>query len=151
MDTKTLIGRAARIAATAHEGQTDKAGEAYILHPLRLMAKAETDDAKIVALLHDVVEDSEMRLDDLRNEGFPPEILAAIDALTHRENEPYEDAISRAIADPLAAQVKKLDLEDKMTMMRLKELTDKDWERIKRYHIAYRRILAALGSPHDAQ
>lgn len=150
MDSKTRVGTAARIAATAHEGQTDKAGEAYILHPLRLMAKAETDDAKIVALLHDVVEDSKTTLEDLRNEGFPPEIVAAIDALTHRENEKYEDAITRALADPLAARVKKLDLEDNMTMMRLKELTDKDWERLKKYHVAYRRILDALRNPHDA-
>ena len=145
MDTNMLIGRAARIAATAHEGQTNKAGEAYILHPLRLMAKAQTDDERIVALLHDVVEDSQTTLEDLRNEGFPPNIVAAVDALTHRGGEAYEDAISRVLANPLAASVKKWDLEDNMTMMRLQELTDKDWERIKKYHIAYRRILDGLG------
>ena len=142
-EESTLLARAIRIAAEAHETQVDKAGAPYILHPLRLMMKARTPGERLVAVLHDVVEDSPITLDSLRGEGFPEEVVAAVDALTHREGEPYEDAIERAAADPLATAVKFYDLEDNMMLTRLMTLTDKDLERVQRYHRAHQRLMEA--------
>ena len=136
-----LLGRAARIAAVAHEHQVDKAGGAYILHPLRLMARAQTDDERIVALLHDVVEDSNWTLDALRAEGFPPHIMDAMGRLTSQDGESYDDFISRVLANPLAVRVKLLDIEDNMDMTRLGALTDKDLDRLRKYHAARQRLL----------
>ena len=139
-----LLGKAARIAAVAHEHQLDKAGEAYILHPLRLMARAQTDDERIVALLHDVVEDSDWTLEALEAEGFPEHIVAAIGCLTSRDGEGYDDFITRVLANSLAARVKLLDIEDNMDMRRLGALTDKDLERFQKYHVARQRLLGVI-------
>lgn len=141
MNPQTLLGRAVRIAAEAHEDQKDKAGEAYILHPLRLMARARTDDERIVALLHDVVEDSEWTLDALAAEGFPSHIVQAVDCLTHRNGEDYDAFITRVLTNPLAVRVKLLDIEDNMDMTRLGALAGKDLERLQKYHAARRRLL----------
>lgn len=136
-----LVGKAARIAAQAHETQTDKAGEAYILHPMRIMLRCRTDAERIVALLHDAVEDSPMTLERLADEGFPPEILAGIEGMTRREGESYDAFVDRAARNPLSASIKRLDLEDNMNMLRLGELTEKDLARLQKYHVAYRRLL----------
>ena len=146
-DPQNLLGKAARIAATAHENQVDKAGEAYILHPLRLMARARTDEERTIALLHDVVEDSEWTLEALAEEGFARHIVSAIDCLTSRRGESYDDFITRVLTSPLAARVKLLDIEDNMDMTRLSELTDKDVERLKKYHAAHLRL--AAGQPME--
>ena len=144
MTAKTkLLGKAVRIAAVAHENQVDKAGGAYILHPLRLMARAQTDDERIVALLHDVVEDSDWTLEALAGEGFPPHLVNAIDCLTSRKGEGYDDFITRVLTSPLAVRVKLLDIEDNMDVTRLSELTGKDLERLQKYHMARQRLHGA--------
>lgn len=135
-----LVGKAVRIAAQAHDGQTDKVGEAYILHPLRMMSRCRTDAQRIVALLHDVVEDSPVTLEDLTGEGFPPEITAGVDGMTRRQDESYEEFIGRAAQNPLSASIKRLDLEDNLNTLRLTELTDQDLARLQKYHAAYRRL-----------
>ncbi len=135
-----LPGRAVMIAAEAHLGQRDKAGAPYIDHPLRLRAQAATETEAMVAVLHDVVEDSPWTLDDLRREGFPDEVLVAIDHLTRRAGESYEAFIDRARACPLAARVKRLDLEDNLDGSRIAEPTAADHARAERY----RRALARL-------
>ena len=135
-----LVGKAARIAAQAHEKQVDKAGEAYVLHPMRLALRCRTDAERIVALLHDVVEDSPMTLEGLAEEGFPPEILAGIDGMTRREGESYEAFINRAAQNPLSAYVKRLDLEDNVNVLRLGVVTEKDLRRLQKYHAAYQRL-----------
>lgn len=129
-----------RIAAQAHEGQTDKAGESYILHPLRMMSRCRTDAQRIVALLHDVVEDSSVTLEDIAGEGFPPEIIAGVDGMTRRQDESYEDFVERAAQNPLSTYVKRLDLEDNLNTLRLPELTEQDLARLQKYHAAYRRL-----------
>ncbi len=100
----STLERAIAIAAEAHAGQTDKAGERYILHPLRVMLAMETDVERIVAVLHDVVEDSGITLQDLRDEGFAEEAVAAIDALTKRDGELKLGAAARAKRNPLATR-----------------------------------------------
>ena len=92
----STLERAVVIAAEAHAGQVDKAGAPYILHPLRLMLQMEKTEDRIVAVLHDVVEDTDWTLERLRKEGFPQVIIDAIDSVTWRKYEDYEDFILRA-------------------------------------------------------
>jgi (p)ppGpp synthase/HD superfamily hydrolase len=124
------------LAASAHRGQRDKAGRPYILHPLRMMLRLQTDEERLVAVLHDVVEDSDVTLDDLRRQGYGERIVAAVDHLTRREGESYDDFVARAAADPLARAVKVADLEDNLDTTRLAEITERDQERLARYQRA---------------
>lgn len=137
-----MLDKAIFIAAQAHLGQKDKAGEPYILHPLRMMLRFKSEPEMIVAVLHDVVEDNpNWSLDRLRQEGFTEEIVEAIDHLTRRkEQETYEAFVERAAQNPLARRVKLADLEDNMDLKRYKQLTAKDQERLARYHRAWVRL-----------
>ena len=141
----STIERAVAIAAEAHAGQTDKAGEVYLLHPLRVMLGVETAgvdaaDARIAAVLHDVVEDTPWTLDGLRAEGFSEPVLAALDAVTRREGESYEAFVARAARDPLGRRVKLADLRDNRDPSRLPDPSPRDRERYARYD----RAIAAL-------
>lgn len=128
------LAHAIALAAIAHEAQKDKADAPYILHPLRLMQKMHSEAEMIAAVLHDVVEDTPWTLDTLRTEGFSEEVLAAVDSVTHRDAETYDDYLARAAANPIGRKVKLADLEDNMDLRRLSELTDKDIERLQKYH-----------------
>jgi HD domain-containing protein len=139
-----LLARAIAIAAEAHQRQLDKAGSPYILHPLRMMMRAQSLDEQIVAVLHDVVEDSDWTLEQVGEEGFGESITAALDCLTHRPDEGYDDYLDRILTNPLATQVKFYDLEDNMTLTRLSALTERDLERVSKYHQAHQRLLEAL-------
>lgn len=98
-------------AAEKHEGQTDKQGQPYILHPLEVMKSAQTLDEAIVAVLHDVLEDTDATEQDLRDLGLPMNVIEAVVALTRREGEVYiRDFIHRIAKNPLASQVKIYDL-----------------------------------------
>jgi (p)ppGpp synthase/HD superfamily hydrolase len=101
-----MLDKAINIAAKAHQGQADKGGNPYILHPLRVMFSRKTEIERICAVLHDVIEDTDITLVDLRNEGFSEEVIAAIDALTKRNGESYDDFIERVIKNKIAARVK---------------------------------------------
>lgn len=142
-----LLARAVAIAAIAHQDQRDKAGAPYILHPLRLMMRGQIIPEQIVAVLHDVVEDSDWTLDQLAAEGFPPEIITALDCLTRRPEETYDQFLDRVLTNSLAIHVKLYDLEDNMTLTRLDQLSDKDLQRLQRYHQAHQRILQTLDAP----
>jgi (p)ppGpp synthase/HD superfamily hydrolase len=126
------------LAAEAHRGQLDRAGQPYILHPLRVMQSVEDETAKVVAALHDVVEDSTITLDDLRAKGYSDEIVAAVDCLTRRKSESYAEMIERIKPNPLAVRVKLGDLADHSDIRSLnRPLKDDDFERFKRYHAAW--------------
>ncbi len=142
-----LLASAIAIAATAHQHQLDKTNNPYILHPLRMMMRGTTEAEKIVAVLHDVVEDTDWTCDQLAAAGFPADIITAIDCLSRRPEETYEQFVDRILTNPLATQVKLYDLEDNMDTTRLTHLTDRDWERLQRYHNARQRVLAALDKP----
>lgn len=141
-----LLARAIAIAATAHEEQLDRANAPYILHPLRMMMRGQTVEEQIVAVLHDVVEDSEWTLEQLAAEGFPEHLIAAIDRLTRRSEESYDEFIDRILGNELATRVKRYDLEDNMSLTRMTQLTEKDTERLHRYHRAYQRVVNQLQS-----
>lgn len=128
---------AIQLATKAHQGQVDKAGEVYILHPLRVMFAVEGETARIVAVLHDVVEDSAYSFDDLRVMGYSEDILTALDCLTRRDDETYEQFVDRAKQNTMARQVKLADIEDNMDVRRLTDITEKDFNRLQRYRQAW--------------
>jgi len=134
------LERAILIASQAHLGQRDKAGAPYILHPLRMMMRMESEAAMIAAVLHDVVEDSDWTLEQLRGEGFSEEVLQAVDCLTSREGETYDEFITRVRSSAIARQVKIADLEDNMNVKRIGEITPKDLARVEKYHRAWRAL-----------
>ena len=111
-NTSTLLEKALQIAVKAHSGQIDKAGSAYIFHPIRVSNRCSTDDERIVALLHDTIEDTEVTAEYLLMEGFPRNIVDAILSVTRNEDESYDDFIKRSRLNPIGRQVKLHDLED---------------------------------------
>lgn len=139
-----LLSRAVAIAAIAHQDQLDKAGAPYILHPVRLMMRGQTIEEQIAAVLHDVVEDSDWTLNLLAAEGFPLEIITALDCLTRRPEETYDQFLDRVLTHPLATHVKRYDLEDNMTLTRLENLSERDLQRLQRYHKAHQRVMNAI-------
>jgi (p)ppGpp synthase/HD superfamily hydrolase len=139
----STLERAIAIAAQAHAGITDKAGAPYILHPLRVMLGVQDAAARIAAVLQDVVEDSTWTLDQLRAEGFAPYVVAAVDALTKRKGESYEDFVRRAGRHPIAHRVKLADIADNMDLSRIANPTDEDHARMAKYRGA-RAILESV-------
>lgn len=133
-----FLEKALQIATDAHIHQADKAGKAYIFHPIRVANRCYTDEEKIVALLHDTIEDTEITAEYLLMEGFPRNIVDAILSVTCNKDESYEDFIKRSRLNPIGRQVKIHDLEDNMDITRLNELTEKDLVRLNKYLKAYR-------------
>ena len=138
------LERAIVIAATAHQGQVDKAGAPYVLHPLRMMLSVDSLDARIVAVLHDVVEDTSITFDELLAEGFSPTIISALEALTKRKGEDYDAFIQRVAPNPLARGVKLADLRDNSDLSRIAAPTAKDYQRVEKYRRAIQ-YLESLG------
>ena len=133
----TALCAAIRLAAMAHDGQQDKGYQPYILHPLRVMMRCRTDDERIVAVLHDTVEDSNGAVNlDMINELFGPGIRDGVDALTRRDGETYEQFIHRCGANRLGRIVKKHDLIENMDLTRLHTVTDDDRKRREKYAAA---------------
>lgn len=132
----STLERAIAVAAKAHEGQQDKGGSAYILHPLRVMMRVCTPEQRIVAVLHDVLEDTPLRLSDLAREGFNLKILAAVLTLSRRSDESYETFVMRVGSDPLARVVKLADLADNSDLSRIPVPSPEDLARLRRYHQA---------------
>src|SRR5690348_12828064 len=123
------LTRAIEIATDAHAGQTDKAGSPYIDHPMRVMAAVEGEEAKIVAVLHDVIEDCNppWSAEKIRAEGFSDTVMAGLAAVTKREGEDYNSFVLRACADPNGRKVKVADLTDNMDLNRISNPTPKDY------------------------
>lgn len=133
---------ALQLALRAHAGQKDKYGQPYILHPLRVMARMDTEAEQMVALLHDVIEDSDTTLDDLRKQGYSEAVVEAVDAISKREGEDYFVFVQRAMANPLARRVKQGDLEDNMDIRRIPEITEDTHRRLARYRKAWGMVVA---------
>lgn len=121
------------IAVEAHKGQKDKAGHPYINHPFRISTKMDTEEEKIVALLHDVVEDSNLTISELSSYGFSQEILNAICCITKTKGEDYDLYIEKVKTNELATKVKIADLIDNISLSRLKVVTVKDINRTRKY------------------
>lgn len=139
-----MLDRAIAIAVQVHTGQEDKARKPYILHPIRVMMKMDTIEEMVTAVLHDVIEDSKdpdlWTIERLKAEGFPEDILAALDNLTKREGEPYEAFIERAKKSPLSRKVKIADLKDNMDVNRIRDITEEDRKRHEKYQRAFKEL-----------
>ena len=135
---ESLYKKAVWIAQEAHKGQTDKGGNPYIEHPLHVASQVETMELKIIAVLHDTLEDSEMTAEDLLEEGFPEHIVEAVNVLTHADGneEAYLEYIRRVSCNPMAAAVKRADLLHNMDMSRIQNPTEKDRKRRMKYEKA---------------
>ncbi|WP_431048195.1 HD domain-containing protein [Roseateles sp. L2-2] len=130
----STLERAIQIAAQAHAGQLDKGGQPYILHPLRVMLRVQSEEARIAGVLHDVVEDTDVTLANLQAEGFSEAVLSAVDALTKRPGESRLQAAERAAADPVAREVKLADNAENMDLSRLPSpLSERDLARLEEY------------------
>jgi (p)ppGpp synthase/HD superfamily hydrolase len=131
-----LLERAIAIAERQHACQVDKAGRPYIEHPKRVMHAMTTDAERIVAILHDVVEDTDLTLDQLAAEGFPDYILDALDSVTRRPGETYEVFVARAAKNSIGRRVKYADLQDNANLSRIPAPTEADKARAAKYHRA---------------
>ena len=105
-----------------------------------------SDSERIVAVLHDVLEDTSVTAAQLRAAGFSEEVIAAIECLTRGEGESYEDFIQRTKGSPLARRVKLADIEDNMNIRRIRHITDQDLQRLERYHRAWQDLSEAHGN-----
>lgn len=121
------------IAKEAHKGQIDKAGVEYILHPKTVAGMMNCDNEKAVAYLHDVIEDTSVTLEMLKDEGFSDEVLNAIDAITKRNGEKYDDYLQRVANNPLAIKVKLVDMTHNSDLTRFDNPTDEDFKRSQKY------------------
>lgn len=129
----STLEKAIEIAARAHAGQVDKAGQPYILHPLRVMLAVRTPYERMAAILHDVVEDTTVTFEDLIAEGFPHQVMDAIRALTKSKGESRLAAAMRAAENVIARNVKLADVSDNMDLDRISTPTEKDFARLKEY------------------
>ena len=131
------LERAIAIAAEAHSGQHDKAGAPYILHPLRVMLCLASNDERVVGVLHDVCEDCPgWTFDRLRSEGFGEQVLKALDSVTKRDGETYENFVRRAADDPIGRAVKLADLQDNCDLSRIGNPSEHDVARVEKYRKA---------------
>jgi (p)ppGpp synthase/HD superfamily hydrolase len=140
-----MLEKAIAIALEAHEGVLDKSGKPYILHPLHLMMKMDSEEAQITAVLHDVVEDSEVTLDELAAVGFSKSVIEAVALLTHdKEAVPYQEYIEGINGNALARKVKLADLAHNMDSRRLPSpMTERDMQRLQEYRLAWETLTGA--------
>lgn len=142
----TLLEKAIQIAINAHTGQFDKGGKPYILHPLWVMHKVRHLGTiyMIVGVLHDVVEDTKWTLQDLKEVGFPPEVIEALRLLDMRDKD-YHTRIAEIATNNIAREVKMRDIEHNSKPNRLKNVRQKDFDRIVKYHKAFKYLKDSKG------
>ena len=131
-----LTKKALMLCFNAHRDQLDKGGMPYVFHPFHVAEKMTSEETVIVALLHDVVEDTEYTLDDIRGMGFPKPVLDALALMTHDETVPYMDYIAKVRENPIAKAVKLADLSHNSDPARLEKITEADKRRFNKYRTA---------------
>ena len=138
----STLNRAIEIATKAHEGARDKYGSPYINHVTRVMNMGQTDNEKIVGVLHDVIEDTQWTFEDLEKEGFSREVIDALKCVTKTsEDEDYEEFIARVKINPLAVKVKLNDLTDNLDIKRMPVVLESDLKRLNKYLKAYNELI----------
>ena len=133
-----MIDIALAIAKKAHAGQVDKAGVDYIQHPLYVASQVKTEQEKAVALLHDVLEDSDITAADLLAYGLSNKVVTAVQTLTKKKGQSYQDYLEKVKSNNLARVVKLADLKHNSDLSRLKTVSNTDYERVKKYKNAIR-------------
>jgi len=141
-----MLATAISIAVDAHKGQFDKGGNAYILHALKVMHYVRSDEEEVqcIAVLHDVIEDSDVTYEDLRLAGMSDRVIVGVICLTKIKGQTAEEYIQRVLSNRDAMLVKMADLRHNTDIRRLKGVTEKDIKRIEKYHQMYLRIKEAL-------
>ncbi len=140
----STLAKAIEIAARAHAERIGEDGEPEILHPLRLMLRLHFDDERQAAMLHDVIEDCGLSAEDLHAAGFSAEVVAAVEVLTGREGESYDQYIQRVVKLPLAVRVKRADVEEHASVVRRQPVSDQQLERLGNYQRARAALAAAV-------
>ncbi|MBE6122275.1 MAG: TIGR02452 family protein [Erysipelotrichaceae bacterium] len=135
-----LLWKAMQIACRAHEGQKDKGGNPYFLHPVFVSQHLETIAEKIVGLLHDVVEDTDITIEDLRKEGFPEHVLEAVDTITKKDGVSYEEYIEGVMNNPIARAVKIQDVRHNSDISRIPHPTEHDLKRLEKYRKTLKKL-----------
>ena len=138
-----MTKKALKLSFTAHKDQTDKSGMPYVFHPFHLAEQMPDEETTIVALLHDVVEDTPYTLDDLREMGFSEKVLAALTLMTHDKSIPYMDYVAKIKENKIAMTVKLADLKHNSDLSRLYNVDEKAMKRIEKY----RQAIALLSEP----
>ena len=133
-----LTKKALKLCFEAHKNQTDKSGMPYVFHPFHLAEQMDDEASVCVALLHDVVEDTDFTVDDLRAQGFPPEVTDAVAMMTHDDSEAYLDYVKRLKSNPVARRVKLADLTHNSDLSRLDYVDRYALERVEKYRRAIR-------------
>ena len=144
-----LFDRAVELAFSKHRNQTDKAGKKYITHIIRVCEKCLSDEERIVALLHDTIEDTDVTVEMLDTLGFPIDIINAVLSVTKIKGEEYQDFVKRAGMNKIGRYVKIADLEDNMTVQRLNEVTGDDVERLNKYIKAWRYLKQIISESNN--
>ena len=141
-----MLAQMLHIATSAHHGQFDKGGAPYILHPLKVMHYIKSDDEELMcmALGHDVIEDTSVTYQDLRNSHISERVIDGIRALTKQPGQTYAEYKEGVFANPDAMRVKMADLRHNTDIRRLKGVTEKDVARMAKYHIFYMELKAKL-------
>lgn len=132
------------IASKAHKGQKDKGGEDYFNHPLTVSNRLSEEKEKIVALLHDVIEDTDVTVNDLKEAGFSDEVVSAVSTITKKAGEDYEEYLNRVKQNPIALRVKIADMEHNSDISRIPNPTEKDLNRLEKYKIRLRELREVL-------
>ena len=128
-----MTKKALKLCFEAHKEQIDKSGMPYVFHPFHLAEQMQDEESTVVALLHDVIEDTDYTLDDLRKVGFDDSVLAAINLMTHEDGVPYMDYVEQIKTNPIAKTAKLADLRHNSDMTRLEVVTPRDQERAEKY------------------
>lgn len=140
-----LLHRCVMLAKEKHRHQVDKGGKPYIYHPIRVARRCATVKEKMVAIMHDLVEDTDVTLDFLHSIGIPADVVEAVDAMTKRSGEEYMDFVVRCSQNAIARRVKMADISDNLDLSRLKNVTEKDLQRVEKY----KKALAILRNGSD--
>lgn len=128
-----LTKKAMKISFDAHKEQTDKNGIPYIYHPIHLAEQMDDENSICVALLHDVVEDTDITLEELKREGFPDEVVTALKLLTHDDKVPYMEYVRAVKGNPIATKVKLADLRHNSDLSRMDVVDEKALKRVEKY------------------
>ena len=141
-----MTKKAMKLCFSAHKDQVDKSGLPYVFHPFHLAEQMEDEDTTIVALLHDVVEDTKVTFADLAQIGFSQQVIEAIQVMTHPEGVPYMEYVARIKENPIARRVKLADLRHNSDLSRLDHVDEKALARVEKYHVAMELLEMSPGS-----
>lgn len=131
-----MTKKALKSCFEAHKEQLDKSGMPYVFHPFHIADQMPDEDCTVVALLHDVMEDTEYGVEDLRVLGFSEAVLTALLLMTHDDDTPYLNYVAALKSNPIARTVKLADLKHNSDLTRLSIVTDKDVQRVEKYNKA---------------